>query len=126
LTRQKDRIGFVWRCMRRLNPRIVENYRSGKSARRVLLLTATGRKSGLRRTTPLVYLKIDERLYVAAGRGERADWYRNVQADPYVEIDLGDGHFAALAEPEKDLVVKVAYLQTFLAKQPRIDRKSVV
>jgi deazaflavin-dependent oxidoreductase (nitroreductase family) len=58
----------------------------------VLLLTATGRKSGKPRTTPLLYLRDGERLVVVASKGGFSThplWYRNVEADPQVEVEIG-------------------------------------
>ena len=42
--------------------------------RLVLLLTTTGRKSGLHRVTPLQYEEIEGKIYVGAARGQKADW----------------------------------------------------
>ena len=54
--------------------------------RLVLLLTTTGRKSGLPRVTPLQYELIDGAYYVGAALGLKADWLRNLQADPRVRL----------------------------------------
>ncbi len=48
----------------------------------ILLLTTTGRKSGLKRVTPLQYEKIGGDYYVGAARGVKADWVRNILAFP--------------------------------------------
>lgn len=91
--------GLVWRTMRRLNARMAANYRRGFGPRRVvLLLTTTGRKSGLKRTTPLQYERIDGVFYLGSARGVMADWFRNIQADPCVEIEVNGDKFPALAE----------------------------
>ena len=52
----------------------------------ILLLTTTGRKSGLKRVTPLQYEEIDGKYYLGSARGMQADWVRNIQANPQVEI----------------------------------------
>ena len=54
----------------------------------VLLLRAKGRKSGLVRETPLSYLIADGSIWVLAGFGPRTDWYRNLLAEPAVEVML--------------------------------------
>ena len=41
--------------------------------RMILLLTSTGRKSGLPRVTPLQYEEIDGAWYVASAKGARAE-----------------------------------------------------
>jgi len=63
----------------------------------VLLLTTTGRKSGLPRQTPLQYEQIDGLIYVASGRGKKADWVCNITADPAVEVRLKKRRFRGLA-----------------------------
>ena len=52
----------------------------------VLLLTTTGRKSGLPRATPLQYEEVDNVIKVAAALGQKADWYCNIIANPNVEV----------------------------------------
>ncbi|MFX0201689.1 MAG: nitroreductase/quinone reductase family protein, partial [Candidatus Hodarchaeota archaeon] len=58
----------------------------------VLLLTTTGRKTGIARVTPLQYEKIDGDYYVGAVRGKKADWIRNILADPNVKIQVKTDH----------------------------------
>ena len=53
-----------------------------------LLLTTTGRRSGLRRPTPLGYLVADGAAWVLAGYGPSTLWYRNLVANPEVEVLL--------------------------------------
>jgi len=53
-----------------------------------LLLTTTGRKSGLRRRTPLGYLVADGSAWVMAGYGSSTLWYRNLLAHPAVDVLL--------------------------------------
>jgi deazaflavin-dependent oxidoreductase (nitroreductase family) len=58
----------------------------------VLLLTTTGRKSGQRRTAPVVYLRDGERLVVIgsnAGNVRAPAWALNLEANPDAEVELG-------------------------------------
>lgn len=58
----------------------------------ILLLTTTGRKSGKRRTTPLVYLEQGEELVLVASSGgsdRMPAWYLNLRADPTVRVQVG-------------------------------------
>jgi deazaflavin-dependent oxidoreductase (nitroreductase family) len=58
----------------------------------VLLLTTTGRKSGLRRTTPVIYVRDGDRLVVSSeqtGQQRPAAWPLNLHADPRVTVRLG-------------------------------------
>jgi deazaflavin-dependent oxidoreductase (nitroreductase family) len=64
--------------------------RMGKAP--VLLLTTTGRKTGKPRTTPLLYARVDDGYVVIASKGgaERDPlWFRNLQATPGAEVQLG-------------------------------------
>ena len=76
---------------------------------RILVLTHTGRKSGLRRRTPLNYAIVDGQVYVLAGFGKKADWYKNLLANPHVELWLPDGWWAGevlpAPEPERQLAL---------------------
>lgn len=55
----------------------------------VLLLTTMGRKSGLPRVTSLQYEEINGDYYLGSARGLKADWLRNIQSNPKVEIRVG-------------------------------------
>lgn len=68
----------------------------------ILVLTHQGRKSGLTRRTPLNFAVVDGDLYVLAGFGAISDWYRNVKADPAVEVWMPDGWWAGVAEEASD------------------------
>ncbi|MBN2550446.1 MAG: nitroreductase family deazaflavin-dependent oxidoreductase [Anaerolineales bacterium] len=65
---------------------------------RIMVITHTGRKSGLRRQTPVNYSIIDGDIYCTAGFGHVSDWYRNILANPQVEVWLPDSWWAGLAE----------------------------
>lgn len=64
----------------------------------VMVLVHRGRKSGLLRRTPVNYALVDDVIYCTAAFGSRADWYRNVLADPRVQVWLPDGWYAGEAE----------------------------
>jgi deazaflavin-dependent oxidoreductase (nitroreductase family) len=66
----------------------------------ILLLTAPGAKSGIRRTMPVAYFQIDDRLVLVASMGgaERSPhWYRNVMASDTVTVEIGTESFEARA-----------------------------
>ena len=66
----------------------------------VLILTTTGRRSGERRRTPLIYGQDgDAYLVVASNNGadEPPGWYRNLEADSEAEVQVKDDRFAAQA-----------------------------
>ena len=86
----------------------------------VLLLTTTGRRSGMKRVTPLQYEEIDGLYYLGAARGLRADWVRNIQACPEVEIRVGTRHFSGMAEVVNDLAKFADFMEVRLERHPRM------
>ncbi len=59
----------------------------------VALLTTTGRKTGERRVSPLVYLREGDRIVLVASKGGAAThpmWYLNLKADPKVSVQIKD------------------------------------
>jgi deazaflavin-dependent oxidoreductase (nitroreductase family) len=72
-------------------------------AGQIMVLVHCGRTSGLRRRTPVNYALVDGDLFCAVGFAT-TDWYRNVRADPNVEVWLPDGWWAGVAEelPRED------------------------
>jgi deazaflavin-dependent oxidoreductase (nitroreductase family) len=65
---------------------------------RIMVITHTGRRSGRPRQTPVNYAPIDGSVYCTAGFGRRADWYRNLVANPRVEVWLPRERWSGLAE----------------------------
>ena len=62
-----------------------------------LYLTTTGRVSGKPREIEIWYTERDGRFYLIAEHRERANWVRNIQAQPQVQVRVGDRRLAALA-----------------------------
>ena len=68
---------------------------------RFVLLTHTGRKSGLPRQTVLEIVRYDRvtgACIVASGWDTRSDWFQNVTANPRIFIQVGNKRSPALAE----------------------------
>ncbi len=86
----------------------------------ILLLTTTGRKSGLPRVTPLQYEEINGDYYLGAARGLKADWLRNIQSNPNVEIRVGANRFRGKAEVITDPAKMADFLEVRLERHPRI------
>ena len=86
----------------------------------ILLLTTTGRKSGMKRVTPLQYEKIGDDYYLGAARGLKADWVRNIISNPCVEIRIGAKHFEGQAEVVTDPCRFADFLEVRLTRHPRI------
>jgi deazaflavin-dependent oxidoreductase (nitroreductase family) len=86
----------------------------------ILLLTTTGRKSGKRRITPVQYEEMDGILYIGSARGPKADWVRNIAADPHVEVRVKKQHFRGMGELIADPIRIADFLQTRLERHPRM------
>jgi deazaflavin-dependent oxidoreductase (nitroreductase family) len=73
----------------------------------ILLLTTTGRKSGQKRTAPVLYLADDDRFVVIntnAGNAKTPAWSLNLRANPEAEVQVGRKRVrvrARLAEGEE-------------------------
>jgi deazaflavin-dependent oxidoreductase (nitroreductase family) len=66
----------------------------------VLLLTTRGRRSGRRRTVPLIYMPDGKRVVLVASKGGMSKhpvWYLNLEADPNVEVEIGSERLEMLA-----------------------------
>ena len=55
----------------------------------VVVLETAGRRTGKTRSTPVIAVVIDGHAIVGTARGERSDWFRNLQASPQVQYWLG-------------------------------------
>ena len=67
-----------------------------------MLVTTRGRKSGKPRGTMLDVMDYDaasDTYYIEAAYGDRADWYKNMQANPVFEARVGRRKFSATATP---------------------------
>jgi deazaflavin-dependent oxidoreductase (nitroreductase family) len=98
------------------NARIIEEFRANEgnvggyfAGRPMLLLHTKGRKSGLPRTNPVVYLPDGDRFVIIASKGgapKDPQWYRNLVADPNVEIEVGTRRIpvkaVVITGPERD------------------------
>jgi deazaflavin-dependent oxidoreductase (nitroreductase family) len=108
--------GIDYDAVNQMNAGLIEDFRANAGAlsgpfagRPIVLLTIKGRKTGKERTTPLVYLPHDGRVFVFASKGgapEDPDWYKNLVANPDVTVEVGTEKYAAravvMAGPERD------------------------
>lgn len=103
------------------NQQVIEEFRShdgrvggGLDGAPMVLVTTTGAKSGQRRTTPLVYLRDGDHVYIFASKGgapTNPAWYHNVVANPRVSVEIGPETYEAEAKvlngDERDRVFAV-------------------
>lgn len=102
--------------IRETNRLVIEQFRAGGAVEgmhrdRLILLTTTGARTRLPRTTPLMFHRDGDRLVVIAsnvGAPEHPDWYVNLTSDPRVTVEVGDEVYQATATvldgPERERV----------------------
>lgn len=86
----------------------------------VLLLTTTGRKTGVARVTPVQYELIDSVYHIGAVFGAKSDWVRNIQAHPIVRVQVRDKCFTGKAEVSTDPEEIAAFIEYRMKKHPRM------
>lgn len=86
----------------------------------ILLLMTTGRKSGMKRVTPLQYELIGTDYYLGAARGIKADWVRNIQSNSQVDVRVGGKQFQGVAEVVTDVDRIADFLEVRLERHPRM------
>jgi deazaflavin-dependent oxidoreductase (nitroreductase family) len=89
---------------------------------RIMVLTHTGRKTGAKRQTPVNYVILDGEVYITAGFGSTADWYRNILKQPQVEVWLPDGWWQGKAEdvsnhPRRNEILRAVLIASGFAAQ---------
>ena len=95
-----------------VNEKVIEEFRANSGrcgghleGNPLILLTTRGVKSGRERVTPLTYLRESGRIIIfasKAGAPSDPDWFRNLQADPEVVVEIDDERFeghASIAAP---------------------------
>jgi deazaflavin-dependent oxidoreductase (nitroreductase family) len=81
---------------------------------RIMVITHTGRKTGIKRHTPVNYTIADGEIYCTAGFGSVSDWFRNIKANPEVEVWLPDGWWVGVAEELTDTKTRIPLLRQVL------------
>jgi deazaflavin-dependent oxidoreductase (nitroreductase family) len=95
--------------------------RMGKSP--ILLLNTVGRKSGKKRTSPLLYAMDGEDFVVIASKGGASAhpaWYLNLMANPEATVEIEDREVRVRAE-EADSEEKSRLWQKMVEKYPAYD-----
>jgi len=86
---------------------------------RFLLLTHTGRKSGLPRQNVLEIVRYDKKTgacVVASGWGVKSDWFQNITANPKIVFQVQNKRVAGIAErlaPEEGAQELFAYARHY-------------
>jgi deazaflavin-dependent oxidoreductase (nitroreductase family) len=84
----------------------------------LLVLTTTGRKSGLPRHTMVEYHVVNGKKYAPSGFGARSQYYQNILADPRVTIQTAGGTERAKAVRVTDDQELLAVFAAFEREDP--------
>jgi len=115
--------GGGWRRSMFKAPLVLWRMGFGPAIGRVMLvLTHTGRKSGLPRHTMVEYHMLDGVKYVPCAFGPRSDWYKNITADPRVTIQTARSSERALAVRVTDDQELLAVYDLFIRRDPPLTR----
>ena len=99
---------------------------------KILLLTTRGRTTGEPRTIPLIYEIVGDAYVIVASNGgadAHPGWYRNLRAEPQVEVQVLDDRFPATARTasgeERERLWRLAAVQwpPYDEYQTRTDRQ---
>jgi deazaflavin-dependent oxidoreductase (nitroreductase family) len=88
--------------------------------RLILLLTTTGRKTGMPRVTALQYEELNGNVLLGSSRGLKADWVRNILAQPRVVVQVKNRKFTGKAEVVSDPALVADFLELRLRNHPRM------
>jgi deazaflavin-dependent oxidoreductase (nitroreductase family) len=83
----------------------------------MMLITQTGRKSGQPRRTMTESYRIGDKYYAPCAFGERAQWYKNIAADPRVTIQTAHSSQSSIA-------VRVSNSDEILAVMAAVEDRS--
>lgn len=89
------------------------------ASRCVMLLTTTGRKSGLERTTGVSFMPLERNYIIFSGWGVRSDWYQNLLANPDAVIQVGQERLRVSARPVTDPARRRELMQMMRARSGR-------
>jgi hypothetical protein len=89
----------------------------------LILIYTKGRKSGLERVTPIEHQIIDGIIHIFVGRGNKADWFRNMKANPDdVSIRKGFKKYPVRFEVIEDKEEVVSVFKWFVTNVPIMPR----
>jgi len=89
----------------------------------ILLLNTVGRKTGRKRTSPLLYVMDGEDFVIIASKGgapAQPAWYLNLKANPDATVEVGDREVRVRPE-EVDSEEKVRLWQKMIEMYPTYD-----
>jgi deazaflavin-dependent oxidoreductase (nitroreductase family) len=84
----------------------------------LMLISHTGRKSGLTRRTLVEYHVLEGKKYAPVAFGEQAQWYQNILANPLVTIQTAGGAQGAIATRVTDDAELVIVYNLLMRRNP--------
>jgi deazaflavin-dependent oxidoreductase (nitroreductase family) len=91
-----------WLTTKIVNPVVRRLGEHGLLPRSVALLETTGRRSGLPRRVPVGNGLRGDVFWIVTEHGHRADYVRNIQADPRVRVRVGRRWYSGTAQVLED------------------------
>ncbi len=88
----------------------------------IMVITHTGRRSGLKRQTAVNYALVNGEIYCTAGFGSGSDWYRNILKDPQVEVWLPNGWWDGIAEEVSDSPERLHFMREIIIASAFVGR----
>ena len=80
----------------------------------IMVVKTIGRKTGKERYVPVNYAILDGNVYCMAGFGKGTHWYRNLQAQPNIEIIITSSALAGVAEDATNSEEAIVVLRKLL------------
>jgi deazaflavin-dependent oxidoreductase (nitroreductase family) len=80
----------------------------------IMVLKTIGRRSGKLRYTPVNYGIREGNVFCISGFGRSSDWYRNIQANPHIELLMPGGALAGIVEEVADRQERLSALRQIL------------
>lgn len=87
-----------------------------------MLITHTGRRTGLPRRTVVEYHMLHDKKYAPCAFCPRSDWYKNIAIDPYVTIQTSHGTESVEAVRISDDQELLDVYHLFLRRDPPLTR----
>ncbi len=89
----------------------------------VMLITTTGRKTSRLFTTPLGYVEGSQYVYAVTRGGDQiSNWFKNVEKNPRVKLQIGERVLTATGEVLQDPDQIKQVLRLFLQHRPNYQR----
>jgi deazaflavin-dependent oxidoreductase (nitroreductase family) len=80
----------------------------------IMVLKVRGRKTGRLRYAPVNYAILNGQLYCVSGFRQVSDWFRNLRANPEIEVLLPGGAIAGTAQEITDPAVRLPIIRRIL------------